>query len=133
MEIKRRDTDPGRHPATSDKDLSRRKFLGRLLLAGAAAPFLASSTAAHSAAGPSATGAATTITAECPDVELTEDELKNRKALQYVDASLHEDKHCANCKLFKAPADDAVCGGCQVVPGPIHPKGYCIAWSAVTG
>ena len=70
----------------------------------------------------------------CTDVsKLTKEQIQTRKALQYVDASPHADKRCSNCRLFKPPAAGEQCGTCQVVPGPIHPKGHCTAWVAAAG
>lgn len=70
----------------------------------------------------------------CTDVSnLTEQQKQTRKALQYVDDSPHADKRCNNCELFAPPAEGQACGTCQVVPGPIHPQGYCTAWVAAAG
>lgn len=70
----------------------------------------------------------------CTDVsDLTEEQIQTRKSLQYVDDSPHAEKRCNNCKLFEPPGDDEQCGRCQVVPGPIHPKGYCTAWVSDAG
>lgn len=69
----------------------------------------------------------------CTDVSnLTEAQVKTRKAVQYVDASPHAEKRCGNCRFFVPPEGDAECGRCEVVPGPIHPKGYCTAWVALS-
>lgn len=56
-------------------------------------------------------------------------DLTMRTTLGYVDASPEGAKSCANCMLYKPAAADA-CGGCQVVKGPINPKGYCKSWAA---
>ena len=56
-----------------------------------------------------------------------------RKALQYVDASPVENKPCKGCQFFVKPEKEGTCGGCKVVPGPIHPEGYCTAWAALQG
>ena len=70
----------------------------------------------------------------CTDVSnLTKEQIQTRKTLQYVDASPDAEKRCNNCRLFEPPGDGEECGGCQVVPGPIHPNGYCTAWIAATG
>lgn len=107
------------------QSVSRRDFLFRISLAAAAAPVLVSFRSPGSITNSRAHGASL----ECPDTELSAEQVKTRDGLQYVDASPHEDKRCNNCRLFQPPAEEAVCGGCQVVPGPIHPNGYCIAWS----
>lgn len=65
----------------------------------------------------------------CPGQEsLSEEDKMVRKSLKYVDQTPQADKTCDNCKLYTNPRGDGPCGGCQVVPGPIHPKGYCSAW-----
>lgn len=65
----------------------------------------------------------------CMDVgALSEPEKMARSALQYTDRSPQPDKHCQICNLFQAPSDPSQCGTCQIVKGPIHPKGYCTAF-----
>lgn len=67
----------------------------------------------------------------CPGVNsLTEQEKAVRSSLKYVDQTPIKSRLCENCKLYTTPLSKASCGGCKVVPGPIHPKGYCIAWVA---
>jgi hypothetical protein len=53
-----------------------------------------------------------------------------RKQLKYVSVSKMKGKTCSNCTLFKAGKTASATGGCQVIPGPISPKGYCTAWVA---
>jgi hypothetical protein len=66
----------------------------------------------------------------CNDVSgLGEPEKAARSALQYTDRSPHADKRCELCNLYTTSSDPAKCGGCQVVKGPIHPKGYCTAFA----
>jgi hypothetical protein len=65
----------------------------------------------------------------CPDQEkLNEQEKSLRSSLKYVDKSPSTERTCDNCKLYTLPTDKSPCGGCKIVPGPIHPKGYCVAW-----
>jgi hypothetical protein len=65
----------------------------------------------------------------CQDVSALSDAEKTaRTALQYTDTSPHPDKVCSGCNLYQPPADASQCGGCQVVKGPIHPRGYCTSW-----
>lgn len=69
----------------------------------------------------------------CTDVSnLTEEQIQTRKSVQYVDDSPNEEKQCNNCRLFEPPDATEECGGCQVVPGPIHPQGYCTSWVSAT-
>lgn len=62
----------------------------------------------------------------CTDTSrLTATELKTRETFQYVGSSTYPDKDCALCSYFIAPEGKVHCGTCQVVKGPINPKGYC--------
>lgn len=70
----------------------------------------------------------------CNDVSgLSDAEKTARSALQYTDKSPHPDKRCELCNLYQPPGDPSQCGSCQVVKGPIHPKGYCTAFVAKPG
>ncbi len=65
----------------------------------------------------------------CMDTSgLTEMEITQREAVNYVDMTPDPEKTCANCQLYTAPEAGMQCGGCTVVKGPIHPKGYCDLW-----
>lgn len=67
----------------------------------------------------------------CTDTTgLTDAEIQQRESVNYVDDSPNEDQLCSNCQLYTEPEPGAQCGGCQVVPGPIHPDGYCDLWVA---
>jgi hypothetical protein len=67
----------------------------------------------------------------CTDVSALGDAEKSaRSALQYVDRAPDAAKVCVVCQFFQAPSDPAQCGGCQIVKGPIHPKGYCTGFAA---
>lgn len=67
----------------------------------------------------------------CTDTSgLTEAQVQQRENTNYVDDSPHDDMRCNNCQLYTEPEEGAQCGGCQVVPGPIHPEGYCDLWVA---
>jgi hypothetical protein len=117
------------------KTSSRRAFLQKMSFAAAAACSLFASGRSEAAeeAGAAATNVASRKEAalSCSDVsKLTKEQIETRKALQYVDDSPHEEKRCNNCQLFEQPGEGEECGGCQVVPGPIHPNGYCTAWMA---
>jgi hypothetical protein len=70
----------------------------------------------------------------CSDVSsLSDAEKTARSALQYTDSSPQPDKRCQICNLFQPPSDPAQCGSCQIVKGPIHPKGYCTAFVPKAG
>ncbi|HJK94606.1 MAG TPA: high-potential iron-sulfur protein [Polyangiaceae bacterium LLY-WYZ-15_(1-7)] len=57
--------------------------------------------------------------------------VQTRNSLAYVDASPHgAAKNCTNCQFYEAAPSAGQCGGCTIVPGPIHPEGYCNSWAA---
>lgn len=67
----------------------------------------------------------------CNDVTaLTEPEKMARSALQYTDKTPQADKRCDVCTLYQPANEPSQCGGCQIVKGPIHPKGYCTGFVA---
>lgn len=68
----------------------------------------------------------------CSDVSgLSEADLKMRnETLQYAAQSPDPAKVCDNCKFWGAPTGGQECGTCQLIKGPIHPKGYCTSWFA---
>ena len=70
----------------------------------------------------------------CSDLsELTSEEIQKRKALGYVSDSPRPSQVCANCQLWIAPEEEGQpCGGCILIQGPIHPKGYCNSWAPQT-
>jgi hypothetical protein len=62
----------------------------------------------------------------CTDTHaLAPEEMQARTTLAYVDTTPEPGKECAGCQQFVAPPSDGQCGGCKVVKGPIHPRGYC--------
>lgn len=63
--------------------------------------------------------------------QVSEDQKAIRAALRYVDATPISARTCDNCKLYTRALAGAACGGCKVVPGPIHPKGWCSSWYAL--
>jgi hypothetical protein len=100
-----------------DKQLSRRATLRLLVVAPVASSVLA-------ACGKK------TEPDSCQDVgALSDAEKTGRTALQYTDKSPQADKLCEKCNFWQPPGDPAQCGGCQLVKGPIHPKGYCTAFA----
>ena len=121
------------------KDISRRDFMQRLSLFGAAgvgASMLAAcgggeqQADAPAADPPAADPPAAAEGFTCTDTSgLTEQEVTMRTQLQYVDASPDPEKLCSNCVLYTEPEAGAQCGGCTVVKGPIHPDGYCTSWA----
>ncbi len=68
----------------------------------------------------------------CGDLsKLTEGEKETRNGFEYVSKSPFPDKVCDNCELWLKPEEGKICGGCEIMEGPIHPKGYCNAWAEI--
>ena len=123
------------------KDISRRHFIQRLSLFGAAGIGAGSLLTAcgggeqqpQAADDESAQVAEEATTAEgftCTDTSgLTEQDLTIRNTLQYVDASSDPEKLCDGCALYVAAEAGQNCGTCTVIKGPIHPKGSCTSWA----
>jgi len=65
----------------------------------------------------------------CPPAQLAADDTKLRATMHYTDRSPDPAKLCNGCQQY-LPNTDADCGGCKLLKGPIHPAGYCIAFSA---
>ena len=67
----------------------------------------------------------------CEDVSALSDADKaGRAALNYTDRAPEKARRCDACTYWQPPQDPASCGGCQLVKGPIHPHGFCTAFSA---
>lgn len=64
-----------------------------------------------------------------PD-QLTESEISLRASLQYTDQSPDPAKACGGCAYFHPASNNAECGNCQILNGPVHVKGRCTSWSA---
>jgi len=58
-------------------------------------------------------------------------ERKTREDNRYRDRSdrVLEIEYCFRCDNFQPPADRRTCGSCRTVKGPIHPLGWCTAWT----
>jgi hypothetical protein len=112
-------------------EVTRREFLGRMAVLGAAvgaAPLLA---ACAKEEGAETTGDGAPVAMDCSDLTaLTDAEVKTRTDLQYVEASVQADQNCLNCQQYTAGADAATCGTCTLVPGPINAAGWCLSWVA---
>jgi hypothetical protein len=109
----------------SVESMNRRNFFKEAGLLGAVA---AGAAFALSACGKSAPAAAAFT---CTDTTgLSEAEMGARMEAEYTDTSKVAGKDCAGCALYDKAAAADTCGGCKVVKGPIHPKGYCKLWAA---
>jgi len=131
---------------SKDEKFSRRDFLWRAGLIGAAAAggsqFLAacekgggsekSGGAGSEKSGGSKEAAKADKGGEefsCTDTSgLSESAKKMREQQKYVDKSPKPDKNCENCQLYQPAEKEGECGGCASLKGPIHPKGYCNLW-----
>jgi len=69
-----------------------------------------------------------------PDYLSTSD-VRLRASLDFTERSPHgSEKECAGCEFFRAVVGDADgCGTCQIVQGPVNPRGYCDSWSPPDG
>lgn len=128
----------------SDEKLDRREFFKRAAMLGAVAAGAGSFLAACQKNGGEAGGGEAGGGAQegggggaaggdlsCTDTSgLSQQQISVRESLKYTDSSPKPDQQCDNCNLYKEPAKEGTCGGCQTVPGPIHPKGWCSAWVA---
>jgi hypothetical protein len=65
----------------------------------------------------------------CSDLSgLSDSEKETRDLYRYVVNSPHDDKYCSLCNYFTPPQENSKCGSCQIVKGPINPKGYCTSF-----
>ena len=104
------------------KHYTRRHFLGQAVTVSLAAVWLTACNGNQDNA---------TATAVCEGEEaLSVADRTTRQAVNYVDQAPDANKTCANCRFFQQPAVTLVCGGCEVVKGPIAPGGYCTTWVA---
>jgi hypothetical protein len=65
----------------------------------------------------------------CPPEPLLEADRELREKLHYTDHSPEPQKFCNGCQQYTHEGDKD-CGGCKLMKGPIHPAGYCVAFSA---
>jgi len=69
----------------------------------------------------------------CNDVSaLNADQQAARTNLGYEDATTQAGKNCAKCAQYVPAAKVSDCGHCKVLPGAVHPNGYCRAFTAKT-
>ncbi len=105
-----------------DKTQSRRQHLVQL---GLGASALAVAPALHACGGKKKEEKLT-----CTDTTgLSPAEVEQRESAEYTDESPHERKKCDNCNWYKVASPQGSCGGCTLLKGPIHPKGYCTLWA----
>jgi hypothetical protein len=56
-------------------------------------------------------------------------ERKTREDNQYRDRSTEPREFCFRCENFQPPVAPGRCATCRTVKGPIHPLGWCTAWT----
>lgn len=67
----------------------------------------------------------------CNDVSsLSAEQRTARTALAYEDATPQPGKTCVKCGQYVPAEKVSDCGRCKVLPGPVHPNGYCLAYTA---
>lgn len=111
--------------ARNDSLITRRQLLRRTLGAGAA---IAGSGFLIAACDEDEEQAAEL---DCTDVSgLDAQERQTRETLGYTDESPEADQQCKNCRFFEPAESEGACGGCQIMPGPVHPLGWCKSWAA---
>ena len=118
---------------SDDNKLSRRQFLERAAALGAVTLGAGSLLSACDPPEPDADEAEPAADdVSCNDDEalaaLSEDEIEQRNNHDYVDDSPEEGEYCDNCIHWQEPEAGDNCGGCAVLPGPFHPKGWCDLW-----
>lgn len=115
--------------ADRDDKLTRRELFRRSAVLGAVA---AGGGSLLAACGDDGNGGEGELT--CTDTSgLKQAQIQTRKSLKYTDTSTKKDQNCANCNFYKAPQQKGGCGTCTVVPGPIHPEGWCSSWAKKQG
>ena len=71
---------------------------------------------------------------DCSDVAMLQAaELATRSDNQYRQHSDKEDQFCLDCLNYVPAADEASCGTCKTVRGPINPDGWCKQWTKAKG
>ena len=67
----------------------------------------------------------------CADPELlSTSEKALREQLGYGEVAPEgESQHCGSCVFFRA-GDEAACGRCEILNGPVSSGGLCSSWSA---
>ena len=69
----------------------------------------------------------------CDTSGLTQEEKKQRQRFQYVAQTEKPNERCNNCQFWRPDQVEGECGGCQLFPGPVNPKGWCNSWVQGSG
>jgi len=63
---------------------------------------------------------------------VSENDLKTRKKLGYVNQSPRPESKCGNCNLWLPPKEGKACGNCLLFKGPVYTTGYCTYWAPLS-
>ena len=123
-----------------EQKYSRRRFIGKYILAGSVALGTGILVAGSSVSSMAKEGDSKQQPKNpqpvqknpCDDLTgVSADEVAKRKKLAYVNKTPIPDSHCSNCALYLPPAKDKPCGGCMLFKGPVRADGYCAYWAPV--
>jgi hypothetical protein len=107
-----------------------RRDLLRALVAGAALGALSRCATSPSPEEIRSQAAAYDPSLDCSDAAgLWPAERKTRDDNRYRDRSVEPLRYCFRCDNFLPPPVVGTCGACRTVKGPIHPLGWCTAWT----
>ena len=77
---------------------------------------------------------ATTSSDPCSDYsDLSNDDIKKRETLGYVQKTPSTNKQCGNCNLWLPPVAGEACGKCQLFRGPVLASATCTYWAPKIG
>lgn len=66
----------------------------------------------------------------CNDVSsLSADQQSARQSLGYEDATPQPGRTCVKCSQYVPAEKVSDCGHCKLLPGTVHPNGYCRAYT----
>ena len=123
-----------------DKKINRKVFLRKIIFTGIAATgfgFLLNSCSENNTRPvelKSAVGKSNENNDPCNNIDdLTQQERQVREAYHYTGKSSNPAQNCANCNYYQIANPGEICGTCQVVKGPINPKGHCTIWTKKIG
>lgn len=112
---------------------NRRSFLEKMLTGGAGIVISAMGIQSCQSGNGGAEKDDLDVTA-CNDLsKVSEEEVKKRNGLGYVEVSPMSDKYCNNCQLYLPPKEGQTCGGCALFKGPVFEEGYCTYWAPIVG
>lgn len=111
-------------------NINRRELIKNIIKASLAIPVLGFISACKKKPAPQSNINQDILKPCVHEVPLTHEQITTRSHLRYVEQSRIPTRTCDNCKIYINPQPGKDCGGCQVLTGPIHPKGWCMSWVA---